>query len=143
MGSSNGKYKLTLQDIQHLSETLGMNEADIQRRFDQFCAKYPKGRIPNEEYVELLKGCYRQTDSAQLECHISRAYDMNGDGWIDFKEFLEILYIFGGGTPEEKLTQIFRIFDYHGDGYLRKEEVRKIVRDMFHLLGKIFYIANH
>ena len=61
---------------------------------------------------------------------------MNGDGCIDFKEFHEILYIFGDGSATEKLTQIFRIFDYHGDGYLTKEEVQKIVRDMFHLLGK-------
>ena len=143
MGSSNGKYKLTSQDIQDISATLGMNEVEIQRRFEQFCVKYPKGRIPKEEYTELLKRCYRQTDSAKLEEHISRAYDMNGDGWIDFKEFMEILYIFGGGTPEEKLIQVFRIFDYHNDGYLRKEEVRKIVRDMFHLLGTIMYMVNH
>ena len=36
MGSSNGKYKLTTQDIQDISATLGMNEVDIQRRFEQF-----------------------------------------------------------------------------------------------------------
>ena len=135
MGSSNGKYKLTLQDIHHLSTYSGLSEEDIQRRFQLFCKKYPKGKIPNEEYTSILKNCYSQTNSAQLESHISRAYDMNGDGYIDFKEFLTVLYIFGGGEPREKLTQVFRIFDFHDDGYLRKEEVQKIVRDMFHLLG--------
>ena len=137
MGSSNGKYKLTTEDLHHLSMYSGRSEDDIKRRFEIFCIKYPKGKIPKEEYTALLKNCYRQTNSAQLETHISRAYDMDGDGWIDFKEFLTVLYIFGGGTPQEKLTQVFRIFDYHDDGYLRKEEVQKIVRDMFHLLGKI------
>jgi len=135
MGSSNGKYKLTSEDIEHLSKYSGMREDDIKRRFEQFCVKYPKGKIPKEEYMDILNKCYRQTDATMLEDHISRAYDMNGDGWIDFKEFLSVLFIFGVGTPTEKLNQIFRIFDFHDDGFITKQEMIKIVRDMFHLLG--------
>ena len=135
MGCSNGKYKLTSVDIEHLSKYSGMREDDIKRRFEQFCQKYPKGKIPKEEYMEILHKCYRQTDAITLEDHISRAYDMNGDGWIDFKEFLSVLFIFGGGTPAEKLNQIFRIFDFHDDGFITKPEMLRIVRDIFHLLG--------
>ena len=42
-------------------------------------------------------------------------YDSNGDGFIDFREFMLVLYILSSGTPEENLKQIFRIFDINND----------------------------
>jgi hypothetical protein len=35
-------------------------------------------------------------------------YDSNGDGYIDFREFMVVLYIMSNGTPEANLKQIFR-----------------------------------
>ena len=33
-------------------------------------------------------------------------YDSNGDGHIDFREFMIVLYIMSNGTPEENLKQV-------------------------------------
>ena len=81
----------------------------------------------------MMELCYPETDIVKLENHIFRMYDKDGDGWIDFKEFMMILYIMSSGTPEENLGQIFRIFDKDNDGTITQHEMTKIVKDLFNL----------
>lgn len=74
--------------------------------------------------------CYPATDVIKLEDHIFRMYDEDGDGCIDFKEFMMVLYIMSAGTPEENLGQIFRIFDKDKDGLITQKEMIKLLKDM-------------
>ena len=60
---------------------------------------------------------------------VFRMYDKNNDGFIDFREFMIILYVMSTGAPEEKLKQIFRIFDLNSDGVLSQDEISKIIKD--------------
>ena len=57
-------------------------------------------------------------------------YDSNEDGVIDFEEFLSTTHIMCSGTPEENLRCIFRFFDVNGDGYLERDELLTVVRDL-------------
>jgi len=66
---------------------------------------------------------FPHTDTDKLEKHIFRMYDSNGDGHIDFREFMIVLYIMSNGSPEANLKQIFRIFDINGDGAISKKEL--------------------
>jgi Ca2+-binding EF-hand superfamily protein len=63
-------------------------------------------------------------------------YDTNGDGYIDFQEFMIVLYIMSNGTPEANLKQIFRIFDINGDGTISMKELRR-----FAILIRNYYIG--
>ena len=63
-------------------------------------------------------------------------YDKNGDGHIDFREFMIVLYIMSNGTPEENLKQIFRIFDINNDGTLEPKELDRLVKDLFQMFTK-------
>ena len=36
-------------------------------------------------------------------------YDTNGDGHIDFREFMIVLYVMSNGTPEENLKQVTKM----------------------------------
>ena len=44
-------------------------------------------------------------------------YDTNGDGHIDFREFMIVLYIMSNGTPEENLKQVTK-----KKNFLKKED---------------------
>jgi len=68
---------------------------------------------------------FPDTDTIKLEKHIFRMYDSNGDGFIDFQEFMIVLYVLSNGTPEANLKQIFRIFDINGDGTISKKELQR------------------
>ncbi|XP_069480819.1 dual oxidase 1-like [Ambystoma mexicanum] len=48
--------------------------------------------------------------------------DEDGNGYLSFREFLDILVIFMKGSPEEKSKLMFTMYDVDGNGFLSKEE---------------------
>lgn len=81
----------------------------------------------------MIQACYPEVDVVRLEKHIFRLFDRDGDGTIDFKEFMVVLYIMSNGTPEENLKQIFKVFDLDGDGCINREELTRICRDLSYM----------
>ena len=81
----------------------------------------------------MIQACYPDVDVNRLEEHIFRLFDKDGNGSIDFKEFMVVLYIMSSGTPEENLKQIFKVFDLDRDGCINREEMIRICRDLAYL----------
>jgi len=131
MGQLHGKYVLTKRDIDYLSSHTSMTKEEIQARYDQFMLKHPDGKIPKEEFQSILQTCYSGCDIKKLDDYVYRMYDKNQDGFIDFKEFTIVLYMLSSGSAEEKLLQMFDIFDTHRTGYISQLEMTKLVREMF------------
>jgi len=136
MGQLQGKYVLTKRDIDYLSAHTSMTKEDIQSRFEQFLEKHPDGKIPQEEFQSTLKACYQGCDIKKLDDYMYRMYDKNKDGFIDFKEFTIVLYMLSSGSPQDKLLQIFDIFDSNKTGYISQLEMTKLVREMFHAIDR-------
>ena len=63
-----------------------------------------------------------------------RIYDSNGDGVIDFVEFMVVYYCLVSGSPEEVLKKLFRVFDCNSDGSISIKEMKRIVKDLYGLL---------
>ena len=82
---------------------------------------------------QKLIECYGNTYG--LEKYIFETYDRNGDGFVDFSEFLRVLYILSNDSPKEKLQLIFRAFDADKNGTISLSELKTIVKDFFNLLG--------
>ena len=86
-------------------------------RFEAFLKHHPDGKISRKEFRSMITTCYPEINNCKkLEKHIFRMYDSDGNGTIDFREFMMLLYIMSSGSPEENLGQIFRIFDKNNDG---------------------------
>jgi len=67
---------------------------------------------------------------------------MDNNGSVDFQEFLVIGTIISGGSNEEKLKQIFRIFDRDSDGSVSRGEMKGMVEHLFHLIGATFNLFH-
>ena len=91
------------------------------------------GKIEKSEYINLIQECYGNTYG--LEKYIFETYDRNGDGFVDFSEFLKVIYILSNDSPKEKLQLIFRAFDADKNGTISLSELKSIVKDFFNLLG--------
>ena len=133
MGSSQGKYVLTEEDINWFANNTMIKKEDVKERYQQFIDKHPLGKIEKSEYINMIQECYGNTYG--LEKYIYETYDRNGDGFVDFSEFLKVLYILSNDSPKEKLQLIFRVFDADKNGTISLSELKSIVKDFFNLLG--------
>jgi len=136
MGCINGKPFLTDDDIDFIARNTAMDKGSVEMQYQNFLSKHPDGKISRKSFHEMMKECYPGTDTEKLEKHIFRMYDTNDDGHIDFREFMIVLYVMSSGTPQENLKQIFRVFDINNDGSISLKELKRIVKDLFHLINE-------
>merc|ERR1711872_508936 len=72
--------------------------------------------------------------TTKLESHFFRFYDSNRDGFIDFGEFLLVYFMLAEGTQEDVFKRVFCIYDQNADGTISKQEMSKLINDMYDVL---------
>ena len=132
---SSKKIVITDEDIDYISKHTAAKREDVKAQFDTFLRKHPDGKISKPEFKEMMKTCYPQAKDDNLDNHIFPMYDFNGDGSIDFQEFMIVLYVMSAGTREENLGQIFRVFDSNRDGTISEDEMTRIVKNLYYLFN--------
>ena len=142
MGQVNGKYVLEQKDIKWFAQNTELSEEDVRLRYDHFVQNYPDGKIPKDAFIAMLEGAYSSSKRMSkiqahgLENYAFKTYDLNGDGCIDFKEFLWVMYILSDDPPRQKLELIFKTFDDNRDGVISANEIKQVVKDFFYILSK-------
>ena len=76
-------------------------------------------------------------DGYKFSKHILRIFDSDGNGFLDFKEFLLALDIATCTTEQNRLEWIFKLFDVDNDGVIDVQEMASIMETM-ECLGKSF-----
>ena len=87
------------------------------------------GDISAEELVQAMKSLDKPTTLEEAKEMIKRV-DENGDGDIDFREF--VIMMGDDSEEEEELRKAFDLFDADNSGYIDEDELKKI---MVQLLG--------
>ncbi|KAF6130943.1 hypothetical protein HJG60_007881 [Phyllostomus discolor] len=59
--------------------------------------------------------------------------DKDGNGYLSFREFLDILLVFMKGSPEEKSRLMFRMYDFDGNGLISKDEFIRMLRSFIEI----------
>ncbi|XP_054988468.1 dual oxidase 2 [Sorex araneus] len=62
--------------------------------------------------------------------------DKDGNGYLSFREFLDILVVFMKGSPEDKSRLMFTMYDIDGNGFLSKNE-------FFTMMSSFIEISNN
>uniref|UniRef100_A0A8C9SSC1 NAD(P)H oxidase (H2O2-forming) n=1 Tax=Scleropages formosus TaxID=113540 RepID=A0A8C9SSC1_SCLFO len=76
-------------------------------------------------WVEFADALGLKPDSLFVESMFTLA-DKDGNGYLSFQEFLDIVVIFMKGSPEEKSKLMFSMHDISGNGFLSKEEFSRL-----------------
>ncbi|KAK1414491.1 hypothetical protein QVD17_30237 [Tagetes erecta] len=99
--------------------------SEMRRVFDKF-DRDKDGKISRDEYKAIIKAL-RQGSTERDVQKIFEVADLDGDGFIDFKEFMEVQRK-GGGVKAVDVQSAFRMFDLDGDGKISVDEVYELMK---------------
>ncbi|KAJ4716324.1 Calmodulin-like protein 1 [Melia azedarach] len=107
--------------------TFQPNKNEMKHVFDKFDAN-KDGKISQTEYKAILRAIGQANMIPEVP-KIFRVVDLDADGFIDFKEFMEV-HKKGGGIRTMDIQNAFRTFDTNGDGKISAEEVLEMLRKL-------------
>lgn len=101
----------------------------IQKLYPKFTIECPSGDLHLHEFKRIfgLNKNATEAEAAYME-NVFRSFDTNGDGHIDFMEYLAAVHLILRGKLRDKLAWSFKVFDGDGNGCLDREEVRAVIK---------------
>ena len=88
------------------------------------------GKITSKELGTVMRGLGQNPTEEELKQMI-REVDLDGNGTIDFKEFLCLMVKKMKDTDtDEELLEAFKVFDRDGNGFITSHELRNIMNSL-------------
>ncbi|TRZ03277.1 hypothetical protein DNTS_006711 [Danionella cerebrum] len=99
---------------------------DMHHWYNKFMKESPSGLITLFELKSIL-GLQGMNENANRYVEqVFFTFDMDGDGYIDFVEYIAAVSLMLKGEINQKLKWYFKLFDQDGNGKIDKDELETI-----------------
>uniref|UniRef100_A0A673WBY8 Guanylate cyclase activator 1C n=1 Tax=Salmo trutta TaxID=8032 RepID=A0A673WBY8_SALTR len=114
-----GAYESNLDDI--LAE-------DMHHWYNKFMKESPSGLITLFELKTMLEMQGMTEEASSYVDQVFFTFDMDGDGYIDFVEYIAAVSLMLKGEINQKLKWYFKLFDQDGNGKIDQDEMGTIFK---------------
>ncbi|XP_059931645.1 guanylyl cyclase-activating protein 3 [Gadus macrocephalus] len=112
----------------HGSNLDAILEEDMHHWYNKFMRESPSGLITLFELKSMLQMKGMTEEASSYVDQIFLTFDMDGDGYIDFVEYIAAVSLLLKGEINQKLKWYFKLFDQDGNGKIDKDEMETIFK---------------
>ena len=126
---------LSERHIAYITKYTKASKDDIASLHNELVIDHPDGKMCKQairKWFTTMDIKPREKPDASVEMiqdHVFRRFDRDGNGVIEFQEFMASIYILTNG--EEKVENVFDLLDVDGDGELTKQELGAVWHKIF------------
>lgn len=131
--------KLRPREMKDIQINSHFSEEELKDWYKQFMKDYPRGVLTMDNFIAIYSKSFPQGDAEEFAQHAFRTFDTNGDGVINFREFMCALSVKSRGRSDQKLRWAFRMYDLDGNGSISRDEMLDIVRASICLIRTSVY----
>uniref|UniRef100_A0A2K5H7D0 NAD(P)H oxidase (H2O2-forming) n=1 Tax=Colobus angolensis palliatus TaxID=336983 RepID=A0A2K5H7D0_COLAP len=119
--------------FRHLfAQVLDINQANAGTLPLDSCQKVREALTCELSRAEFAESLGLKPQDTFVEAMFSLA-DKDGNGYLSFREFLDILVVFMKGSPEDKSRLMFTMYDLDENGFLSKDEFFTMMRSFIEI----------
>ncbi|XP_026166801.1 guanylyl cyclase inhibitory protein [Mastacembelus armatus] len=104
---------------------------ELYEWFRKFITECPSGLITLHEFQRHFCNGTVGSESSEYAEQIFRTLDNNGDGVVDFREYVMAISMLIEGSAVEKLCWSFKLYDKDKDGAISREEMLEIMKAVY------------
>ncbi len=116
--------RLPKNDREFLLKKTRYTRAELEAWHEGFLVDFPKGFMNLEEFEQVYRKRFPHGDPTELSKHLFRVFDSDGDGKLNFIEFMSNVNIIHRGTMQEKVEAAFKLYDIDGDKKIIRSEMK-------------------
>ncbi|EGF83159.1 hypothetical protein BATDEDRAFT_84696 [Batrachochytrium dendrobatidis JAM81] len=127
--------KLSPEVLDELSKKTRFDKKELQLWHRGFLKDCPRGSLDKKDFQKIFKQYFPFGDSSKYAGYVFRLMDLDGNGELDFVEFMTALSVSARGDIEDRLSWSFALYDLDEDGYIGEAEMLCIVDSIYRMIG--------
>ena len=116
MGNSKSLHRIPKDELKYLKGCTSFSKRQISKFYKKFMAEFPDGKLQKDAFLSFYSKSFPKGDPKLFCDHVFRSFDLDRNGYVDFREFLLALQMTSKDSePREKLSWAFNLYDTDGN----------------------------